>query len=152
MAAPKGNQFAKGHGQGRPIIWDDDAIANEAAELLAWIKTTDDMYIGEFCFKRGYHRRRAWDWAQKNDIFKHAWQEAQQWQENKFIKKGLVKEWDPNFVMYLMARVCGDEFKKSYDATSETALKELATAVMNYATAQPAGEGWQKPAEKPKKK
>jgi hypothetical protein len=42
-------------------------------------------------------------------------QEARTWQENKFIHNALTKEWDGAHARYVMARVCGDIWKASYD-------------------------------------
>lgn len=153
MAAPKGNQYAKGcKTNGVPKIYDDDFIENEAIELRKWIAKGEGLYIDSFARARGYPRGRMWEWTKTNQDFKDAMEEAKLWQEEKFLMKGLTKEWDSAQVRYTMARICGDKWKASYDATTETTLKELATAVMNYATAQPQDKGWQKPEEKPKKK
>ncbi len=160
MAAPKGvphptmkgNQYAKGHGCGRPLIFDDDFIANEAAALLEWIEVDNDdkIYLGTFALSRGYHRQKLTEFSDVNKVFHDAYKKAKQWQEQKFIKNGLTKKWDPGFTQYVMARVCDPIWKKSGDANTDESLKALATAVMNYATAQPAGEGWQKPEKKKK--
>ena len=44
-----------------------------------------------------------------------AMEKARTWQENKFLKNGLTREWDAAQVRYTMARVCGDIWKASYD-------------------------------------
>ena len=150
MAAPKGNQYAKGHGKGRPKTWDDDAIENEAEALLEWIKSPSSYYIGVFAYQRGYDRARLHEFASSNDVFALAYRQAKQWQENVFTHNALTKVWDPTFTARVMARVCGPEWKNSFDSTNEESLKALATAVMNYATSQPQDKGWQQP--QPKKK
>lgn len=79
MAAPKGNQYAKGHGKGRPKTWDDDAIENEAEALLEWIKNPSSYYLGVFAENRGYNRAKLSVWAKSNEIFRNAYEKAQQW-------------------------------------------------------------------------
>lgn len=153
MAAPKGNVFAKGKATGRPIIWTDEAIEEEANALLEWIKDPKNLYIGVFAAQRGYSRQRLGEFARDNKVFSAAYQEAKQWQENIMLMNALTRVWDPGFTSKAMARVCGDEWKNSWDAQpADEGIKALATAVMNYATAQPQDKGWQKPEEKPKKK
>jgi hypothetical protein len=156
MAAPKGNTFAKGNAtSGRPKIYDDERIEEEAAALLEWIKVDGEhkIYIGSFAKERGYDRAQLSEFARNNDIFSRAYRMAKQWQEEKFIRNGLTRTWDSAFTARVMARVCSDEWKNSWDTdpTNEN-IAALATAVMNYATAQPQDKGWQQPQEKPKKK
>jgi hypothetical protein len=156
MAAPKGNQYAKGSvNNGRPLIYDDERIEEEAAALLEWIKVDSDakLYIGSFARERGYDRARLSEFARANNVFARAYALAKMWQEEKFIRNGLNRSWDAGFTSKVMARVCGDEWKNSWDKdTANENIAALATAVMNYATAQPQDKGWQKPEEKPKKK
>lgn len=156
MAAPKGNQYAKGNAtSGRPKIYDDARIEEEANALLEWIKVDSEskIYIGSFAKERGYDRAQLSEFARNNEIFSRAYRMAKQWQEEKFIRNGLTRTWDSAFTAKVMARVCSDEWKNSWDAQpADEGIKALATAVMNYATAQPQGEGWQKPEEKSKKK
>lgn len=147
MAAPKGNQYAKGHGKGRPKIWDDDAIEEEANALLEFIAKDEGLYLNTFCRKRKLDPDRLAEWARSNEVFNGALKEAKAWQEEKFLQKGLNREWDSGFTRYAMARTCGDKWKASYDsAVDPEALKQaMIIASTNYATAQQQGEGWQKP-------
>lgn len=147
MGAPKGNQYAKGSTtNGRPKLWTDDAIENEAAALIEWIKGDNGLYLDSFARQRGYSRQRLYEWEKTNNVFADALMHARAWQEEKFLTKGLNREWDATFTKYAMARVCGDRWKASYEsANTDETMKALATAVMNYATAQPQDKGWQKP-------
>ena len=116
MAAPKGNQFAKGHGKGRPKVWTDDAISEMAQRLRDFIKRDEGVYINSFCVEEGIHRQRLDEWADSNQDFADALKDAKEWQEAKFIRKSLNKEWDGSFARYVMARTCGEKWKASYDA------------------------------------
>jgi len=141
MAAPKGNQYAKGHGKGRPKTWDDDAIENEAEALLEWIKNPSSYYLGVFAENRGYNRAKLSVWAKSNEIFRNAYEKAQQWQENLFIHNGLTKTWDSTFTARVMARVCGDEWKNSFDKDTKDInnldILEFISRLMQQAKAKP---------------
>ena len=115
MAAPKGNQYAKGKATGRPVIYDDERIEEEANALLEWIKDPKNLYIGVFAAQRGYDRARLSEFAKSNKVFSHAYKEAKQWQENIMLTNGLTRVWDPGFTSKAMARVCSDEWKNSWD-------------------------------------
>lgn len=134
MAAPKGNQYAKGHGKGRPLTYDDDFIENEAAALLEWIKPEHDndkkIYIGSFCIERGYDRYKMHEFSTKHEIFRHAYHQAKLWQENKFVTNALSRKWDAGFTQYIMARVCNPEWKKSWDMPTEAEDKPT-TVIIN---------------------
>ena len=121
MAAPKGNQYAKGHGKGRPAIYDEDFIENEAEALLEWIKddSPKKVYLGSFALERGYDRFQMHDFSTKNKVFSHAYKKAKAWQEQKFVTNGLTRSWDPTFTAFAMARVCHDSWKKSWDQPDE---------------------------------
>ena len=116
MGAPKGNQYAKGHGKGRPPIYDDERIEEEAAALLEWIKDPKNLYIGVFAAQRGYDRHRLREFAIKNKVFASAYESAKQWQENVMALNGLTRAWDPGFTSKVMARVCCEDWRASYDA------------------------------------
>ena len=134
MAAPKGNQYAKGHGKGRPIKWDDDAIENEALALLDWIKSPSSYYIGVFAESRGYDRAQMKDFVDKNKVFANAYRRARQWQENMFITKGLSKEWDSTFASRIMARVCNPEWRNSWDQPESTTVEHIGNVTINKVT------------------
>lgn len=122
MAAPKGNQYAKGlTTSGRPEKYTDEWLAQEAKELLAWIEVDSDkkIYLGSFAKDRGYDRQRLTEFANKSLEFSDAYKKAKQWQEEKFIRNGLTRLWDPGFTSKCMARVCGDEWKNSWDREEE---------------------------------
>ena len=152
MAAPKGNQYAKGHKARPPVIYDDDYIENEALELRQWADTNLDLWIKDFAHLRGYSPQRFYEWRDKNKVFAEAFEYAKDKQERKFYHGAMTKELDMVFVKYFMPRVLKDrpEWKASWDAPVDTdALKQaVETAVLNYATAQPQDKGWQKPESK----
>lgn len=128
MGAPKGNQYAKGNKtSGRPLIYDDDYIENEASELLAWIANDaeDKYYIGCFAKDKPYTSKKLVEFAHKNKVFQDAWDKAKEWQLRKFVINGLTKKWDSNFCQYLMARICDPIFKKSWDREEDKAEQNI---------------------------
>lgn len=126
MAAPKGNQYAKGcKTNGRPKIWDDDAISEMATRLRQFIADDKGIYLNSFCVQEKIDPDYLSEWAKTNDDFSGALREAKVWQENKFIHKSLTREWDGNFAKYIMARTCGDKFKASYDMPESTTVEHI---------------------------
>lgn len=130
MAAPKGNQYAKGLTKansniGRPEKYTDEWCAEEAKALMSWVEQdkefNDDkkIYLGSFALERGYHRKRIAEFAQKSKEFASAYEFAQNWQTTKFIRNALIRKWDPGFTQYVMARVCAPEWKKAWDKEEE---------------------------------
>lgn len=139
MAAPKGNQYAKGltkenSNVGRPEKYSEEWLIEEAKALRDWIdqdkEFLDDkkIYLGNFAFERGYHRKRIAEFAEKSKEFSSAYEFAQNWQITKFIKNALSKKWDPGFTQYVMARVCSPEWRKSWDQPEE--VKDTPTTVI----------------------
>ena len=134
MAAPKGNQYAKGHGKGRPKIWDDDAIAEMAQRLRDFVKADTGIYLNSFCVQEKINHQCLSEWAAINKDFSDALDEAKHWQEEKFIMKSLTREWDGAFAKYAMARTCGDKWKASYDMPESTTVEHIGTVTINKVT------------------
>lgn len=104
---------------GRPKIYTDERIQEEADALLEWIQKPSSIYIGVFAAERGYDRARLSEFARNNDYFSRAYTEAIQWQENMFCTNALTKTWDAGFTARVMARVCRPEWKNSWDKEEE---------------------------------
>jgi len=100
---------------GRPEKYTQEWLAEEAKALREWVAKDGGLYIGSFARQRGYGRQRLSEFVEKNKDFADAMDEAQLWQEEKFLTKGLNREWDSAQVRYTMARVCGDRWKNSWD-------------------------------------
>lgn len=72
MAAPKGNQNAKGHGCGRPRKWTDEHIEAEADFLLEWANRDDAIVLGTCYGLRGYSYEKSVVWAKQNEWYAEA--------------------------------------------------------------------------------
>ena len=141
MAAPKGNQYAKGLTKansdiGRPEKYTKEWCDQEATALLEWIKDENNdpnvkIYLGSFALERGYHRNRFSEFKEKSEVFACAYMQAQIWQERKFITNALTKKWDPGFTQYVMARVCSPEWKKSWDREEDKKDQPPPTIIIN---------------------
>ncbi len=117
MAAPKGNQYAKGNKGGAPLIYDDEFIENEALALRAWAVGPRNLWLKGFAYERGYTPTRMWEFGQKNDEFAKALEFAKDEQERKFVYGAWSKEMDMAFVKHFMPRMLKDrpEWKTSWD-------------------------------------
>jgi hypothetical protein len=89
MAAPKGNKNSKGHGIGAPQKYTDAFILKEADALKVWLKDTNNVYLKEFAFIRGYTHQRLTEFAKKSIIFSDALERAKDCQEIRLVKGGL---------------------------------------------------------------
>jgi hypothetical protein len=133
MAAPKGNQYAKGKAVGRHKMWDDDAIENEAQELKIWADNDLDLWIKDFAHLRGYSPQRFYEWRDSNKAFAEAFEYAKDKQERKFYMGAMKKDLDMVFVKYFMPRVLKDrpEWKAAWDAAEETKEATPSTIIIN---------------------
>ena len=100
---------------GRPKIYTEEVIQQEADALINWIQDSKNTYIGQFAFQRGYDRQRISEFARDNKYFSDAYRQAIQWQENTFLHNALTRKWDSAFASKAMARVCRPEWKNSWD-------------------------------------
>jgi hypothetical protein len=131
MAAPKGNQYAKGKATGKPKIWDDDAISEMATRLRQFIADDKGVYLNSFCIQEKIDPDYLSEWARSNEDFSGALREAKSWQEHKFIMKSLTREWDGNFAKYAMARLCGDKWKASYEQPDSSTIEHIGNVTIN---------------------
>ena len=118
MGAPKGHEpyNTKGEG-GRPVIYTEEFINKEADELLKWLKDEENkcLFFDEFAYQRDYHRRRLNEFAEINERFSHAFEKAKEWQKFKLAKGALTRDYDSGFTKFIMARVCGPEWRDTKD-------------------------------------
>lgn len=116
---------------GRPVKYSDEFIRKEADALLVWIADKKSYYIGTFAAERGYNRARLVEFANNNDYFSVAYDKAKQWQESIFITNALTRVWDPGFTSRVMSRVCGPEWKHSWDQAEEKVDSVPSTIIIN---------------------
>lgn len=131
MAAPKGNQYAKGNKGGRPKIWTDDAIYDMSQRLREFIQKDVGIYLNSFCVQEKINPDLLSQWANSNEEFAGSLKEAKQWQEEKLIRKSLSREWDGSFARYVMARTCGDKWKASWDQPEDKGEATPSTIIIN---------------------
>jgi len=133
MAAPKGNQYAKGHGKGRPLIYDDDRLEEEAIALLEWVKVPDNLFLEDFAWDRGYSPKRISEFAKSNKDFSESLEQFKDRQVNKLLKLGLNRGYDPGFTRYTLPRVAKDrpEWRASWDQPEETKEAPPANIIIN---------------------
>lgn len=112
-----------------PIKYNEYVLEREAEALIEWCKKGDDIYLGNFALKRGYHRKRFPDFAKTSQVFADALEIAMQWQEAKCIQNALTRKWDSAFTSRIMARICGPEWKTSWDKEDEVADRVINVTV-----------------------
>ena len=147
MAAP-----IKKSAGGRPEKYTQEWLIEEAKALREWIVQPRSLWLKGFAYERGYRPACLSEFSDKSKEFSEALEFAKDEQERKFVHGAWSKEMDMAFVKHFMPRMLKDrpEWKTSWDTPidSEALKQAVETAVMNYATAKPEGEGWQKPETK----
>jgi hypothetical protein len=76
MPAPKGNQYAKDHGYGRPRTYTTEFIENEAKAFYEWADTDEAIVFREFAPIRGYPSEKLYQWEKENEVFRNAFKYA----------------------------------------------------------------------------
>lgn len=89
MGAPKGNQYAVGHHEGRPREYTDERIEEEARLLIEWMQLPESKYFKTFAISRGYVSQRLYEFAERNKVFAETWELAKEWQECRLVNLGL---------------------------------------------------------------
>ncbi len=124
MAAPKGNKNALGNvDSGRPEKYTPEWLQKEAIEFKKWIDQDKNFHLKSFAFERGYSPQRLSEFAKSSIVFSEAYEYAKHKQTERFLINALKRTWDPTFTRYAMARLCGDEWKNSWDREEEKVEK-----------------------------
>lgn len=77
MAAPKGNQYAKGHGYGRPPEVSDEDLIEIGKEMVKWFKDTPDaIFIQEFAIHKELPVTKLFHWNEQREVFKSYYDKA----------------------------------------------------------------------------
>jgi len=122
---PLGNQRALGHGFGRPKIYDDAFIENEAAEFIEWMQKSCNIWFEDFALERGYAPQRLHEWSKKNAVFAETFAIIQTMQKSKLVKGGLKEEFNSGFTKFVMANACGWYEKQQISGDSTNPLQFL---------------------------
>jgi len=92
MPAPQGHEPYNKNGEGgRPKIYTEDFINNEAQELEIWMKDKNNLFIEDFCLERGYHESRITEFVQINDRFSLAYSMLKMKQKTALFKGSLTR-------------------------------------------------------------
>jgi len=110
MPAPKGNQYAKGHGFGCPVTWTDELIEIEAKELVKWCKVEDNYFMKTFAVYRDYLPDNFTYWAKRSKVFAKALKQAHSLLEGRLVKQGLSSKTNPGFTKWVLA--CNYKWKE----------------------------------------
>lgn len=107
MGAPKGNQFAKGHGYGRPKEYTDAFIENEAKAFREWMQKPENIYFKSFAIERGYLPSFLTEFAKTNKVFDECLSYAHAWQEQKLANYGLFSKTNPSITKFVLQNCHG---------------------------------------------
>ena len=93
MGAPKGHLPYKGcETGGRPKIYTEEFIDNEAIALHEWIEDKNNLFIEDFCFERKYHDSRIPEFCSVNKKFSDAYDMLKMKQKSSLFKGGLNRK------------------------------------------------------------
>ena len=93
MPAPKGHAPYKGcETGGRPKIYTEEFIDNEAEALEEWNQRDENIFIEKFCLERGYSVHRICEWVKSNQKFSAAYEMTLTKQRLFLISGGLRKK------------------------------------------------------------
>lgn len=116
MPAPKGHPPYPGcETGGRPKIWTDERIEEEAEALLQWLEEKPNFLFMEFCYARKIGEEWPSRWAKKNDKFMQAYKQARLKQQIVAIKNGLFKKFDSGLTRWFLA--CNYKWKEGTDTS-----------------------------------
>jgi hypothetical protein len=116
----KGNQLAKGHGFGRPEVWTEEKIAQEAALLEEWFENPKNFYLQTFATERGYTSKFYEKLAEKSPLFSQTLSRVREIQEARIVSSSLERKFDGNFAKFVLANRHGwrEKTELSGDANS----------------------------------
>jgi hypothetical protein len=116
MPAPKGHPPYPGcETGGRPKIWTDERIEQEADALLKWLEEKQNFLFLEFLYERGLREEYPSRFAKKNEKFDQAYRQARIKQQTVIIKNGLFKKFDSGLTKWFLA--CNYKWKEDTDTS-----------------------------------
>jgi len=94
MPAKMGHEpFNKNGEGGRPRIYDDSFVEGEIIELENWMgERQENIFIEDFCLKRGYSPQRLSEFVKQNERFSEAYELFKTRQKVALFKGGLTKK------------------------------------------------------------
>ena len=107
MGAPKDNQYAKGHGYGRPKKYTDEFIEKEAAAFYEWTKEPESIYFKSFAIERGYSPKYLFEFAKNNKVFNECLEYAHEWQEQRLATYGLFNKTNSSITKFTLGNCHG---------------------------------------------
>jgi hypothetical protein len=116
MPAPKGHPPYPGcETGGRPKIWTDERIEEEADALVEWLKEKQNFLFMDFIYERGLLEEYPSRFAKKNEKFNQAYRKARIKQQNVIIKNGLFKKFDSGLTKWFLQ--CNYKWKEETDTS-----------------------------------
>jgi hypothetical protein len=111
MPAPKGNQYAKGHGHGRPTLYKKEMCD----KVREYVEETDLPFVEEVGIRLGIAETTVYEWRKKHEDFEEAIQKLLQKQKLALKKLGLAKNVSTRMAMFLLSASHGLTEKKKIE-------------------------------------
>jgi len=135
MAPPKGSQYAKGHGFGRPKVWTKERIeeaAHHLAEHIQAARESDKIFWWkDWAFDYGIMPSRCAVLAKESDIFAAAYKEANEIQEWQIVKGAVYKKFSSNFCQFFLINQHRGGWHTKVETANDTNLPKISFEV-NY--------------------
>jgi hypothetical protein len=112
MAPPKGHApypgcEKGGETGGRPPIYTQDFVDNEAIALLKWMEKKENIFIQTFCYERGYSKQRLPEFREISIRFADAYSKSLDRQEGMLLYGSLTKKYHYNTAALVLAHSYG---------------------------------------------
>ncbi len=109
---------------GRPQVYTDTWIEEEADRLLAWMELPESIFLKSFAVERKYHPNRLQEFADKNQKFSGVLELAKSWQESRLITYSLFNKINCGMTKFVLANHHGycEKTQVSGDVSNPLAL------------------------------
>jgi hypothetical protein len=78
-----------------------------ADEMIEWFKEKDNIFLKNFSVMKGFPATSISKYARKNKYFKEKLSLAKDIQEGKLVQRGLKKEVNSNFAIFMLKNTAG---------------------------------------------
>lgn len=117
--APFGNKRAVGNDGGRPAMYTDEWIKEEAERFREWMQRPESVFFKSFAIERGYHPVRLHEFADRSPEFSLALQIAKAWQEQKLVNFGLFNKTNSTITKFVLTN-CHSWKEQSQEQTDRS--------------------------------
>lgn len=122
MPAPKGHAPYPGCEKGgRPRIYTKEFVDKEADLLEEWMKDKNNLFIGDFCFDRGYSISRIEEFKKISEKFAVTYERFNMRQMTELFKGGLKRKFAHPMCALILSHSHGVYLKQEQKVTGDIA-------------------------------